>query len=183
MDKLVRLLKARARILHRQAQALDPNTVAEFRQTPELRPLDDASLAAHVQRRHGLAVVARQIGFRSWPEVASFLRGDENSGFGKLLYPDGAAAHWNIWCAGYAQAKSIREENGGYLLAYQRHYFIADRHFVAALGLDPEDPDWERIAHDWARPLDLEARNRLFAKLIQLRLQNLTPVQSVKPEG
>jgi hypothetical protein len=65
--------------------------------------------------------------------------------FGTLLYPDGADAHWNIWSASYAEARSIRAHYGGYLLAYRRHFFIVDRYFIETLGLLPEDPDWELI--------------------------------------
>ena len=36
------------------------------------------------------------------------------------------------------------------------------------LGLDPEDPDWERIGHDWVRPQDREAWTRLCAKREQV---------------
>ena len=57
--------------------------------------------------------------------------------------PDGADTHWNIWSASYAEARSIREHHGGYLLAYRRHFFIVDRYFIETLGLLPEDPDWE----------------------------------------
>ncbi len=34
------------------------------------------------------------------------------------------------------------------------------------LGVDPDDPDWERIGYDWLRPLDEAARGRLERTLI-----------------
>lgn len=170
MVDLIRELKAGARILHRQAQAREPAALARLRRLEELRSLDDGSLAARVRRRHCLAVLARELGFAGWPHAASVLAGDGAEDFGTLLYPPGSEAHWNIWCASYDEARRIREQHGGYLLAYRRHYFIVDRHFIETLGLDPADPDWERIGRDWVRPGQVEARARLYARLIRQRM-------------
>lgn len=35
---------------------------------------------------------------------------------------------------------------------------------IRELGLDPDDPDWERIEWDWVRPKDSEAWERLREK-------------------
>ncbi|MEE8524226.1 MAG: hypothetical protein V3T72_09870 [Thermoanaerobaculia bacterium] len=170
MDDLTHELKAGARILHRQAQARDTDALRRLHTLPELRDLDGAEIADRVRRRHCLAVIARELGFDGWPQAAAVLRGDRDAtDFGTLLYPSGAAAHWNIWSASYDEAKTIRAQHGGYLLAYKRHFFIVDRHFIETLGLDPEDPDWEAIGRDWARPKKVEARGRLYAKLIRQR--------------
>jgi hypothetical protein len=67
----------------------------------------------------------------------------------------------------------LREQNGGYLLAYRWHFFIVEPHFITNLGLDPDDPDWERIGRDWAKPRDPEARERLYAKLIRARVSEV----------
>ena len=48
-------------------------------------------------------------------------------------------------------------------------FFITDRHFIATLKLDPDDPDWERIGRDWVKPSKPDARERLYAKLIRIR--------------
>jgi hypothetical protein len=61
------------------------------------------------------------------------------------------------------------DEHGGYLLAYRRHFFIVDRYSIETLGLHPDDPDWELIGRDWVRPRRADARERLYAKLIQQR--------------
>ena len=111
--------------------------------------------------------VAREAGFESWLHAASVLEGRRADDFGTLLYPPGCAAHWNIWSASYEEAQAIRQEHGGYLLAYKRHFFIADRYYIQdTLGLDPDDPDWERIGRDWVKPADPEARRRLYAKVL-----------------
>ena len=98
--------------------------------------------------------------------IDALMPGDD---FGTLLYPNGASAHWNIWSASYDEAKAIRADHGGYLLAYKRHFFIVDRHFIETIGLDPDDPDWEKMGRDWVRPKDPEARGRLYARLTRDR--------------
>jgi hypothetical protein len=163
-------LKARARILHRQVGQRESHAVARMRQLPEFRDHDPSSLpASSIKRRHCLAVVARELGFQGWPHAVRVLRGTDSSDFGTLLYPDGADAHWNIWSASYAEAKAIRRQHGGYLLAYRRHFFIVDRYFIETLGLQPEDPDWELIGRDWVQPRQADARERLYGKLIRRR--------------
>jgi hypothetical protein len=140
---------------------------------PELKDRDASELPAFVQRRHCLAIVARELGFQGWPHAVGVLSGTDSTDFGTLLYPDGADAHWNIWSASYVEARSIREQHGGYLLAYRRHFFIADRYFIETLGLLPEDPDWELIGRDWVKPRQMEARARLYGSLIRRRLRDV----------
>lgn len=167
MERLLDELKGDARRLHRQARNRDSEALARLRQLPALRTFDDDRLVESVRRRHALSVQAHELGFRGWSHATEVLLGDTPDDFGKLLYPRGADAHWNIWCAAYDEARTIRARHGGYLLTYQRQFFITDRHFVETIGLDPDDPDWERIERDWARPGDLEARRRLYVALIR----------------
>src|SRR5262249_40425292 len=133
--------------------------------------------AARIQRKHCLAIVARAAGFASWEHARRLIGDDEpdarasearpvETDFGTTLYPDRFAARLNHWFATYDEARAFREESGGYLLAYKRHFFVADRFFIEAIGLDPEDPDWNAIGRDWARPRSVEARRRLYGKLI-----------------
>jgi len=170
MADVIHFLKTRARQLHRRAAAKEPDAQARVRQLDELRDLDEEALARDVRRRHCLAVVAREVGFRGWPDAAAILGGATRGDFGTLLYPRGADAHWNIWSASYDEARSIRAAHGGYLLAYRVHFFIVDRYFIETLGLDPEDADWALIGRDWVRPRLPDARQRLYAKLIAHRL-------------
>ena len=53
-------------------------------------------------------------------------------------------------------------------LAYRRDRFVAGRAFVEDLGLDPDDPDWRRIGHDWVRPRDPAARARLYWRRLRV---------------
>jgi hypothetical protein len=167
MDDLIDDLKARARILQRQAQAGEVGALARLRRLPELKSLDDVQLRETVQRRHCLAAVAREQGFRDWSHARSVLTAEGAvSDFGTLLYPARCSAHWNIWSADYDEARAIRDDHGGYLLAYRHQFLIVDRHYLETLGLDPDDRDWERMGRDWVRPLEPAARSRLYAKLL-----------------
>jgi hypothetical protein len=170
MDPL-RELKVRAELLHKRVKSSEPGALARLRVLPELRLADDARLraaAAEVQRKHCLAAVSREVGFSSWEHALRVIDGDGSEvDFGKLLYDTRWGAYLNHWCATYDEARAMhRELPDRYLLAYQRHFFLVERGFIEALGVDPDDPDWEAIGRDWARPRDRAARSRLYGKIL-----------------
>ena len=169
MESIVHDLKAKARILQALARKGDREGLQRLRKLPELAHTGDEALPPVVQRRHCLAVIARELGFDGWAHALSVLTGQRSDDFGSLLSPPGAAAHWNIWSASYDEAHAIRAEHGGYLLAYKRHFFIVDRYYLETLGLDPDDADWDRMGRDWVKPHDTAARARLYAKLVARR--------------
>jgi hypothetical protein len=166
---IVEELKDKARLLHKAVEAGDVEAVARVRGLPDFKGMAVDAIPPAVQRKHCLSALAREIGFSGWSHAVTVLDGRPSDDMGTLLSPPGAAAHWNIWSASYDEARQIREEHGGYLLAYKRHFFIVDRHYVEMLGLDPEDPRWERMARDWARPRDATARREMYAMLIRKR--------------
>ena len=161
--------KQAARRLHREAREGRPEALARLRKTPSLRPLDGPELLAALKRRHCLSAIALRLGFQGWSHLTAVLSGREQEDFGTLLYPR-SASYWNIWCAHYDEACRIRQEHGGFLLPYQRQFLVADRYLIEALGLDPDDTDWQRIERDWVRPADPEARRRLYDRAIRFRL-------------
>jgi len=163
-------LKSRARVLHRKVEARDPVALRRLRSMPAFAKMDDDAITAELRRRHCLSVIARELGFTGWSHAAAVLSGRPVDDFGTMLYPkELGATFWNVWSASYDEARQIRKEHGGYLLAYKKHFFIVDRYFIEAIGIDPDDEDWTRIRRDWARPGDLAARNRLYGKLIEAR--------------
>jgi hypothetical protein len=123
------------------------------------------------KRRHHLAAVAKQLGFDGWPHLVAVLKGDEAQNFGTLLYPNVCSAHFNIWSASYDEARTIREEHGGWLLPYRHQFIIVDRHYIETIGLDPDADDWAEMGRDWVRPASADARQRLCQRLIQLRAE------------
>jgi hypothetical protein len=165
---LIAALKDRARILHRDARAGDPAALARLRVVPELKAaMPEPSV---LQRRHALAAVAASLGFTSWKHATDVLDGSEREDAGKLLYPDDfGGALWNVWFSSHAEAAATRDQTNGYLLPYRRQFFVCEPAFIEQLGLDPEDPDWDRIGRDWARPKERAAWSRLAAKLIAAR--------------
>jgi hypothetical protein len=74
----------------------------------------------------------------------------------------------NRWFTSYEAARASLDAEGGYLLPYRKQFFITSPEGVRELGLDPEDPDWERIGWDWVRPADADARRRLCEKREQV---------------
>ncbi|WP_394834956.1 hypothetical protein LVJ94_51500 [Pendulispora rubella] len=171
-------LKVRADILHARLESNDGGALARLRVLPELHRADDATLrtkAADVRRKHCLSVVARECGFASWEHARHVLGGHTDvDDFGTLLHAKNAGGILNQWFASYAEAfaaqRSLPDRPRHYLLAYKRHLLITGPSFVEALGMDPDDPDWEAIGWDWVHPIDAAARSRLYYKrLVAMR--------------
>jgi hypothetical protein len=165
-DNVISEIKAHARVLHRRAQAGEASALEQLRVLPEFAHRSHAEIGADLQRRHCLAAVARQLGFRSWTHAKDVLSDVEQRDFGTLLYPSSCSGHYNIWSASYDEARDIRAAHGGYLLVYRHQFLVVDGAYIDSMGLDPDDPDWDRIGRDWARPGDFAARARLSRKLI-----------------
>lgn len=70
----------------------------------------------------------------------------------------------NRWFANYDEARKSLESDGGFLLPFKGHFFVCERDVIQAIGLEPDDPDWEKIGRDCARPADPEAYKRLREK-------------------
>jgi hypothetical protein len=166
-------LKIRAEILHKRITAGDPGSCTRLRALVELAKADDERLAAAVgavQRKHCLAVVAREVGFTSWAHALEVLRGDAaHSDFGTLLYDaEACRGMLNAWFSEHYQARAhlvARRERGEkvFLLPYKRQFVVVDSDFIEALGFDADESDWTLLDHDWLSP-ELAARQRLYAK-------------------
>lgn len=154
-------LKTRAEILHKKIAAGDADAQARLRTLPGV---------AEVQRKHCLAIVAREVGFSTWEHALRVLRGEPGeSDFGTALYGARTSATLNAWYIDHATAREHLDVARGrgeeaFLLAYKKQFFVTDRGFIEGLGLDPADPDWRAIGHDWAKPKEPSARTRLYAK-------------------
>lgn len=68
------------------------------------------------------------------------------------------------WFTSYEDARCSREAEGGYLFPYRNQFFVTSSAAILELGLDPADPDWQRIGFDWVRPSDIAAWERLKEK-------------------
>lgn len=162
-------LKTRARQLQKKARLGDEQALGQLRKLAEFRHASSADIADRVKRRHCLAAVAQQYGFNGWSHATGLVNGGDTGGFGTTLYPKGCGAHSNIWSASYDEARHIRAEHGGFLLAYKNQFLVVDEHYITTMGLDPADPDFDEIGRDWARPANPAARTRLYGKLLAAR--------------
>jgi hypothetical protein len=84
-----------------------------------------------------------------------------------LIYEKGLDVLLNRWFARYEDARKSLEELGGFLFPYKHQFFVCEEEGIRILGLDPDDPDWEKIDWDWSRPRDQDAWNRLEVKRLQ----------------
>ena len=78
-----------------------------------------------------------------------------------LWYEPNLDVFLNRWYSSYEAARSAREHHGGFLLPYKHHFFVCEAEVISALGLEPDDPDWERIKWNCAEPEDRQAFERL----------------------
>jgi hypothetical protein len=169
-DDVIDQLKIRARFLQRQIARLEPQARRRARLLPELRGLREEALQETVQRRHCLAILARELGLNGWSHLAELWSSETASEWGKLFYPAQCGGHWNIWSSALEEARAIRAEHGGYLLPYRHQMLIVERSFIEDLGLDAEHPDWTRIGRNWLEPGDLAARHRLLKATLRARV-------------
>jgi len=85
-------------------------------------------------------------------------------GMGPVMYVPRMDAFLNRWFTSYEAARQSLDSEGGYLLPYKSQFFVTTADAIRELGLDPADPDRERINWDWVRPTDEEAWGRLRHK-------------------
>ena len=81
-----------------------------------------------------------------------------------LMYLPSMDACVNRWFTTYEEACASLELEGGFLFSYQNQFFLTEEEANRELGLDPKDPDWERIDYNWVRPSNSEAWERLKEK-------------------
>ena len=162
--------KIRASILFKQLRSDDSTKAIEaakrFQRLPHFSSTAPEEIIAQIdtlQRKHALTVVALEQNYKSWAELKQTL---DNLHPTVNLYPSRCGGFLNEWHSSYEAAKEALTERGGYLLPYKTQFFICGRDYITALGLDPEDENWERMGYDWAKPSDKEAWQELFAKLL-----------------
>jgi hypothetical protein len=111
-----------------------------------------------------LQLMALERGYLSWQAMSQQLLPQPET----RLYKYGFGSTLNVWYATYKEAKQhLEQAQTHYLLVYKQHYFICQADHILGLGLDPHDPDWQKIGRDWACPKDLKAHARLCSKLPQ----------------
>lgn len=122
-----------------------------------------------IQRKHALEAVAREEKYASWKAL--------KDAADVAWYPRSGSAFLNAWYATHAEARECLERNGGYLLTYRGKCFVCGRDFIAALGLDPDDPRWAAIGFDCMMPED----KRAYAELVKLAEARAKAGQTAEP--
>lgn len=176
--------KTQASILIKQLRSDNTHMALEaakrFVQLPYFADISaiDLITSEPVKLKHALHVLALEHGFDSWADFKHQLERDDRFKAYKasrnpytLLYPQRCVRFTNEWHSDYAIASSALGHDGGYLLPYKNQFFICGRAYIEQLGLDPDDPDWERIGYNWVKPADEGAWQRLDSKLRQLSTQ------------
>ncbi|HEV2914610.1 MAG TPA: hypothetical protein VGX92_15125 [Pyrinomonadaceae bacterium] len=132
--------------------------------------------------KQALALIALENGHESWRALkqsaeassssssSSSSRAPQTSQPGREMYCRALDVLLNRWFASYEEARASLDQQGGFLLPFERQFFVCEEEGIRVLGLDPEDPDWERIGRDWVKPLDQEAWLRLRMKREQFLL-------------
>lgn len=172
---IIEFLKTEARLLHKAAAAGDSGALSRLsKHAPAV------ALGEEVQRKHCLATVARECGFRSWKAAAECFGGATGNSFEQFLYPKSCHVYWNIWFASHDEAARVREEHGGWLLSFDNQFMVVDEHYIRSLGTDPADPRWDAIGRDWAKPADVGLRMSLALDIARTRLN---AVRAGQPMG
>lgn len=168
--------KVRASILLKDLLSSEPSRATKaaerLRALPAFARLSPGELLARkesVQRKHALAVIAHEQGHASWAELKQALGEEAPPQLDTAaFFARNRGAFLNRWFSSYDEALASLRAVGGYLFPFREQFFITDAGFLAALGVDPADPDWARMGFNWVEPLDAAARARLEQKLIAL---------------
>lgn len=86
----------------------------------------------------------------------------------KVWYHPSLDVFLNRWFSTYEAARRSLEGEGGFLLPYEKHFFVCESDVIAAMGLEPDDPDWEKIGRDCVEPTDADAYQRLLDKRLRV---------------
>jgi hypothetical protein len=113
--------------------------------------------------KDALQQIAQLSGFENWRDLKENF--EENQVFEISM----SSAHWHVWYASYNEALKHLHETGGFLLPYQKHFFICNEDYIKELGLAMSDNDLLRVGNNWAEPQDKEAWLRLKAKIKKMR--------------
>lgn len=165
----VRELKIRAELLHKRAAANDEASLRRLARLPELRDVASSDeIRSRIQRKHCLAIVARELGFVGFPHALRAFEGELCSeGAGTLFVPPRSHGFLNAWFSDLTEARALLVGEQQFLLAYKRHYFVVGPNYLAELGLDPSGAEWTELERDWTHEPGTAARKRVYAQLFR----------------
>ncbi len=132
----------------------------------EKAPGDIYNSRDQVKRKLALTVIAREAGFRDWPELKASMSSNVDVAFDTTRLFQRTATYLNLWYRTYAEASEVlTTDPKRYLFPYRHQFVVCEGQLLGDQGIDTTDPDWERIGRDWAKPLDAKAHARLAVRL------------------
>lgn len=134
---------------------------------------------SRVQRKHALAVIAREMGFRDWQHLTAEAHIEMPAFDTTRLFPPKTSFYLNGWYATYEEAHAALASKGRFLFPYRHQFVVVEAGLLKSLGIDMADPDWQLIGRDWAKPLDRQAHYRLNQKLARI-VPPLEPRRALK---
>lgn len=130
--------------------------------------------------KHVYAVIALEKGHNSWSGLREQVIMED------CMYHDACGVYLNVWFANYAEAKTYQQQNGGYLLSYRHHFYVASADVIAALNLDGFANEWAAIDFDWVQPADKAAKAIIYkqakANYLARKTSYKKPVKSNRPD-
>lgn len=108
--------------------------------------------------------LAREHGLAGWTALTEAVAAQKEVSVGPTTYVPRMSAILSRWFTSYDEARASREAEGGYLLPFKNQFFVTTTEAIRELGLDPNDPDWEKTGWDWVRPRDRMAWERLAGR-------------------
>ena len=109
--------------------------------------------------KDAFATISKTAGFKSWKAMK------DSYEVADLLNPPQWSAQWKNWYSSREEALKYFNQNKDFLLSYREQFFICDEHYILALGISLDDQDLVAVGHDWTRPQDQKAWDRLLQKI------------------
>lgn len=176
--------KTQASLLLKQLRSDDTrqalSAALRFQQLPHLTDSSSVEIikSKQIKLKHALAVIAQEHNFESWASFkqkldrkAKLTAYRQGNPYYTDLYPRQCSGHILEWHSDYEVASTELGRTGGYLFPYKKQFFICEAEYIEALGLDPDDSDWELIGWNWVKPTDQDAWQRLNQKLQNISIQ------------
>jgi hypothetical protein len=146
---------------------------------PDGNPNELLADPSRVQRKHALAVIAREMGFRDWQHLTAEAHVEMPAFDTTRLFPPKTSFYLNGWYVTYEEAHAALARKDRFLFPYRRQFVVVEAGLLKSLGIDVADPDWQLIGRDWAKPLDRQAHYRLNQKLARI-VPPLEPRRTLK---
>ena len=113
------------------------------------------SKSKKIKLKDALTLVAKEKSFTDWKSYKDSLD--------TFWYRD-TSPFLNHWFSKYKEAKEFQKKEGGFLLTFKGHYFVASRDYIEYLGIDPDDPIWKAIDYDVSFTSALEKFHNYYQK-------------------